>query len=415
MKPILVVIGPVISLVFLVAAGLGQEPASAQNQSAPPPATVTGSGTANYIPLWTGSSTLGNSKLFQTGGKIGVNTNGPTVQLDVNGRVNVSKNYSINGLVVLANPVNNENVAVGASTLVNTTGVGNTATGSFALQFNTTGGSNTATGENALSANTVGNYNTAAGYSSLLKSQAADGNTALGSFALEANTSGAYNVAEGFEAQTANQSGSYNTSVGPYALQSNTTGSENIAIGHLAAASVSGGNSNNIHIGNTGISSDNGVIRIGTTQAAFFVAGVSGVTTGVNDAVPVVVDANGQFGTISSSRRFKEDIQDMASVSQGLMRLRPVTFRYQKAFADGSKPVQYGLIAEEVAEVYPDLVTHSADGQVETVKYQVLDSMLLNEMQKQQGTIQQQQAEIDGLKEKLEKVEAALASISGAR
>jgi hypothetical protein len=170
-------------------------------------------------------------------------------------------------------------------------------------------------------------------------------------------------------------------------------------------------------IENMGTSTDNGVIRIGTsgTQGSFFAAGISGVTTGLNNAVPVVIDSNGQLGTISSSRRFKEDIHDMGEASEGLMRLRPVTFRYQKAFADGSKPLQYGLVAEEVAEVYPDLVTHSADGQIETVKYQVLDSMLLNEVQKQQGLIRQQQMEIDGLKEELEKVQASLAAISRAK
>jgi hypothetical protein len=96
-----------------------------------------------------------------------------------------------------------------------------------------------------------------------------------------------------------------------------------------------------------------------------------------------MIDSNGQLGTVSSSRRFKEDIQDMGDASSGLMRLRPVTFRYKKPFADGSMPIEYGLIAEEVADVYPDLVAHSADGQIETVKYQVLDSMLLNEVQKQ--------------------------------
>jgi hypothetical protein len=95
-----------------------------------------------------------------------------------------------------------------------------------------------------------------------------------------------------------------------------------------------------------------------------------------------MIDSNGQLGTISSSRRFKEDIQDMGEASRGLMRLRPVTFRYQKPFADGTKPIQYGLIAEEVEEIYPDLVARSADGQIETVKYQVLDSMLLNEVQR---------------------------------
>jgi hypothetical protein len=124
------------------------------------------------------------------------------------------------------------------------------------------------------------------------------------------------------------------------------------------------------------------------------VAGVSGVATGLNNAVPVLIDSNGQLGTISSSRRFKEDIHDMGGASEGLMRLRPVTFRYKKPFDDGSKPIQYGLIAEEVAEVYPDLVARSADGQIETVKYQVLDPMLLNEVQRQHAEAQRQQAEI---------------------
>jgi hypothetical protein len=119
------------------------------------------------------------------------------------------------------------------------------------------------------------------------------------------------------------------------------------------------------------------------------------ITTGQNNAIPVLIDSNGQLGTASSSRRFKEDIQDMAETSSGLMRLRPVTFRYKKQFVDGSKPIQYGLIAEEVAEVYPDLVAHSADGQIETVKYQVLPTMLLNE-------VQRQQLEINGLKQDLQ-------------
>jgi hypothetical protein len=119
----------------------------------------------------------------------------------------------------------------------------------------------------------------------------------------------------------------------------------------------------------------------------------------------VVIDSNGQLGTTSSSRRFKEDIEDMGAASRDLMRLRPVTCRYKQPFADGSKPIQYGLIAEEVAEVYPDLVAHSADGKIETVKYQVLDSMLLNELQRQQ-------AEICRLEERLATLEAVLARVS---
>ena len=160
----------------------------------------------------------------------------------------------------------------------------------------------------------------------------------------------------------------------------------------------------------------NGGIRIGTqgtnliNQTSFFAAGIRGVTTGNNDAIPVVIDSNGQLGTVSSSRRFKEDINDMDTVSGGLMRLRPVTFRYRKPFADGSKPIQYGLIAEEVADVYPDLVVHSADGQIETVKYQVLDSMLLNELQKEHKQVQEQAETIRVLETRLAALEKALLS-----
>jgi Chaperone of endosialidase len=144
-------------------------------------------------------------------------------------------------------------------------------------------------------------------------------------------------------------------------------------------------------------------------QTSFF-AGIRGVTTGNNDAIPVAIDSNGQLGTVSSSRRFKEDIHDMDTVSSGLMRLRPVTFRYQKPFGDGSRPIQYGLIAEEAADVYPDLVAHSADGQIETVKYQVLDSMLLNELQKEHKQVQEQAETIRELEARLAVLEKALLS-----
>jgi len=153
------------------------------------------------------------------------------------------------------------------------------------------------------------------------------------------------------------------------------------------------------------------------TGSGIFLSGVNGTTTGQNNAVPLLIDSNGQIGTISSSRRYKEDIQDMADTSRNLMRLRPVTFRYKKPFADGSKPIQYGLIAEEVAEVYPDLVARGADGQIETVKYQLLPTMLLNEVQRQEHVIAEQQREIDELKLELNRfssLEARLSSLESA-
>jgi hypothetical protein len=206
-----------------------------------------------------------------------------------------------------------------------------------------------------------------------------------------------------------NTAGANNTANGANALLANSTGNNNIAIGNDAGANVTS-TSNNIEIANLGSAGDSGTIRIGTagTQTSAFIAGIQGVITGNNNAVPVLIDSNGQLGTTSSSRRYKEDIQDMGNTSSGLLRLRPVTFRYKKPFADGSQPVQYGLIAEEVAEVYPDLVARSADGQIETVKYQVLDSMLLNELQKQNTTIAAQKEQIRSLEERLARVEAAL-------
>ena len=127
-----------------------------------------------------------------------------------------------------------------------------------------------------------------------------------------------------------------------------------------------------------------------------------------------MIDSNGNLGTTSSSRRYKEDIQDMADASNGLLRLRPVTFRYKKPYSDGSQPVQYGLIAEEVADVYPDLVARSAGGQIETVKYQVLGPMLLNEMQKQGSTIAAQKEQIEAQAQRIRSLEERLARIEGA-
>ena len=310
---------------------------------------------------------------------MGIGTQTPGSKLDVAGDISFSGGILYQGNPVLQVPggVSHGNVALGVGAFENnTTWCCNTAIGSFALNSNTTGFNNTASGYGALQSNTTGSSNTASG-----------------TRALVSNTTGGDNIAIG-------------TGLLAGALGNNTTGNDNIAIGVNAAINVSGSNSNNIHIGNQGSTNDSGTIRIGTlgTQTSFFAAGIRGVTTGNNDAIPVMIDSAGQLGTVSSSRRFKEDIQDMGAASHDLMRLRPVTYRYKQPFADGSKPIQYGLIAEEVAEVYPDLVAHSADGKIETVKYQVLDSMLLNE-------VQRLERENQSLQERLTKIEAMLASL----
>jgi hypothetical protein len=388
-----------------------------------PPATISGSGTTNYIPLWTSSTALGNSHIYQSGGNTGIGTTSPQYALDVSGHINSSSGYVLGETLVLTMPggVTYGNLALGYSTLaLNTSGQENTAAGSGALAYNTTGYSNTALGSSTLENNTSGAQNTAGGAYALHSNTTGVNNTADGFEALYQNNVGQYNTAAGFDALYSNTNGdgntamgydalvehvgSYNVVLGYQALDSNTTGDNNIAIGYLAGNDAPPTSSYNIEIGSTGTTSDIGTIRIGSvgTQSSFFVAGVRGVATAENNAVPVVIDSNGQLGTVSSSRRFKTDIRDMGDASGDLMRLRPVTFRYQKPFADGSQPIQYGLIAEEVAEVFPDLVARSADGQIETVKYQLLDPLLLNE-------VQRQQAEIRALQEQLNQIETAVA------
>ena len=333
-----------------------------------------------------------------------------------------SGNTAVGGLSMTTNTTGNDNAAIGQWSLENTTtGSNNTASGQAALEDNTTGSGNTATGQNALNANTTGNQNTAVGFQAMMTNNAG-GSAAFGANAMQLSIDACCDAAFGTQALQNNTFGQQDTAIGGLALSNNTTGNNNIAVGFQAATSVTGANSNNIHIGSVGASGDgaaanSGVIRIGTpgTQTSFFAAGVTGVTTGLAGAVNVVVDGNGQLGTISSSARFKEDINDMGDASSGLLRLRPVTFRYKQPYLDGSKPLDYGLIAEEVADVYPDLVVKNADGQVQTVQYQKLTPMLLNELQKQAEQIRQQAEQNRLQTEQIRSLEDRLAALEAAR
>jgi hypothetical protein len=229
--------------------------------------------------------------------------------------------------------------------------------------------------------NVTGSVNTATGHTALFSNVSGDGNTALGNRTLFFNTAGGGN-----------------TAVGNTALE-NTTGSDNTAIG-VGAGSAQTTGSHNIYLGAPGVAGESDTMYLGGGQTRAFIAGVRGVTTGAADAIPVVVDSNGQLGTMSSSRRFKEDIQDMGSISGRLLQLRPVTFRYSQAFANGTKPVQFGLVAEEVAETFPELAVRGPNGQIETVHYETLNVLLLNE-------VQQQQKRIERLEQKLNELLAA--------
>jgi len=272
------------------------------------------------------------------------------------------------------------------------TGDNNTGFGRDALSSNTTGFGNTATGTQTLFSNTTGVGNTATGVTALESNTTGGLNTATGTEALFNNTTGGANTATGFGALEFNTIGGSNTAIGVEALQS-TTGSGNIGVGITAGVNLTTG-SNNICIGNTGVAGESGTIRIGTAQTATFVAGVNGVTTG-GTGTPVLIDASGQLGTISSSARFKDEIQDMGEATEALLKLRPVRFRY-KAQPEGR--TQFGLIAEEVEKVMPELVVCSSSGEVETVLYHEMPAMLLNELQKQQREIQDLKSELSALR-----------------
>ena len=284
--------------------------------------------------------------------------------------------FGFNALTL--NTTGSSNTASGTNALANNTGgTYNTATGRSTLLSNTNGEDNTGTGANALASNTTGSSNTANGSGALFLNITGANNTATGAGALLANNTGNENTATGVDALSYNTSGMRNTAVGRNALLQ-STGNKNIGIGFQAGNTLTIGN-NNIYIGNQGAGDENQTIRIGTAQSQTFIAGITSGSVG--NASPVVIDtATGQLGIPSSSARYKRDIEGMANRSEGLLKLRPVTFAYRD---DTAAAPHYGLIAEEVATVYPELVTRTAAGEVQTVKYHELIPMLLNELQRE--------------------------------
>jgi trimeric autotransporter adhesin len=312
---------------------------------------------------------------------------------------NTTGNYNTatGNSALFANVSGSSNTAVGDGALnLNYGGHNNTASGANALAYNTGGNNNTASGYGALSGNDGGNNNTASGAYTLYNSMRGNNNAAFGTSALSYNLTGNSNTAAGYKALYGNTSGSSNVAVGSGALKANTTGLNNIALGYQAGIRLTTGN-NNVEIGNLGVAADHAVIRIGTqgTQKATYLAGVRGVN--VTGGVPVMVTATGQLGVVSSSRRYKEDIRSMGNTSNRLLKLRPVTFRYKQPDDRGQKPEQYGLIAEEVAKVMPELVIYNDKGQPETVAYQTLAPLLLNELQREHSQLRTQRTEVETL------------------
>ena len=292
-------------------------------------------------------------------------------------------NTAIGWLSLRSNSTGSFNTAIGAGTLFANTADNNTATGAGALLGNTTGLQNTANGAFALFSNTEGVYNTAAGDSALFSNTSGESNTANGNGTLFYNTTGTANTAIGYSA-----------------LANNTTGNHNIALGSGAGVNLTTGDGN-IDIGNTGgLGGESATIRIGNIgfQTRTFIGAIREVTTGNFDAIPVMIDSAGQLGTTSSSRRFKHDIEPMDKASEAILALKPVTFHYK---SDTRRTPQFGLIAEEVAEINPDLVVRDEKGELYSVRYDAVNAMLLNEFLKEHRSLLEQGATIAELKNEI--------------
>jgi hypothetical protein len=348
-------------------------------------------------------------------------------------------NTAIGGFALPNNTTGNYNTASGYHALSdNTTGDGNTANGYYALSDNTTGNNNTASGESALQSNTTGAYNTAAGHTALFANTTGSENTAAGHSALRANTTGNYNVANGVTALYANTTGNYNVASGGSALGNNTTGANNTAVGYRALQTTSTGNNNvalgyhalfalaaggnnialganagskttkgarNIYIGSPGLAAtESDTIRIGSAQTRTFVAGIADSPMA---GATVVIKSNGRLGVVASSARYKQDIAPLDDAADKLAQLRPVSYRYKAE----PEATHYGLIAEEVDAVMPELVVRDGQNRPESVQYLELIPLLLQQWKAQQAEIAREHAENVQQRALIERQQSELAAL----
>jgi len=317
------------------------------------------------------------------------------------------------------------NTALGFHALTNNRkGNRNTAVGANAMETHGAGADNTAVGVGALANATHTDTNTAVGSSALGETTTGYSNTAMGFLALWFNTTGYRNTASGMNTLSSNTTGNNNTGYGYGSLLNITTGSNNIALGANAGWTLKTG-SNNIDIGANGDPSDSNTIRIGEreTHQTTYIAGISGAT--VADGVTVVVGADGHLGTMTSSERYKDQIKPMDNASEAILALKPVTFRYKHDLDPEGIP-QFGLVAEQVEKVNPDLVVRDEEGNPYSVRYEAVNAMLLNEFLKehrgvqdlkstvarQEATIAQQQREIQTLTASLKEQGALIQKVS---
>jgi trimeric autotransporter adhesin len=314
-------------------------------------------------------------------------------------------NTAVGWSSLLSNATGSFNTATGAGTLLFNTADENTAFGAAALLFNTIGAQNTAVGTTALLNNTEGTANTATGHSALHDNSTGAANTATGFEALFTNADGFQNTATGVGALFTNADGFQNTATGAFALNGNTEGDQNTAVGRSALSSNTSGSGNialGFFAGANVITADN-VICIGAEVGGADVSDSCFIGNIYSNVQPIVgtdpdsvtITSAGRLGRGNvSSRRYKHDIQPMEKASELLYALKPVSFRYNKKY-DATQTLAFGLIAEEVAEVYPDLVGRNPSGEPESVRYEQINAMLLNEFLKEHRKNEQQESKIE--------------------
>ena len=369
------------------------------------------------------NTAIGGGALTLNNGDANTATGAGALLLNTNGQRNTA--MGTNALAYNESFGGNYNDAFGAFALLyNIDGFSNNAMGDSALFENEHGVQNTAIGDLALAFNdTTGigmaNYNTAVGAEALYNNTDGDSNNAIGVQALGSNTEGFFNQAMGVQALGSNVDGEVNVAIGDSALSSNVHGSFNTVVGWDAGLTAEG--DDNIYIGATsadGVTNESGTVRIGDPNfvVACYIAGIVGQTA--TSGSPVLIDANGKLGTLTSSARFKDDIKAMDKTSESIFALKPVTFRYKHELDARGIP-QFGLVAEEVEKVNPDLVARDERGKPYTVRYEAVNAMLLNEFLKEhrkveqqrkdfEAALAQQQKQIDALTSGLQKVSAQL-------
>jgi Chaperone of endosialidase len=384
----------------------GGLPPPAPDGGYPNQTTAEGTGALFNLTSGTNNTALGFDALFNdTTGGWNTATGEQTLYLNVAGNYNTG-----NGYRALYSNTGSKNTADGFRALFSNTGDQNTAAGFQALYFNTTGDSNTAVGHDALYHNTIGTGNTASGYLALFNNTTGSGNVAIGFRALSSNTTQGVdtsdgtsvaigyqalennvvedNNAVGHQALQNNTTGLFNNAFGWHALISNLTGDSNTAIGDFAGANITGNGNVCIGAGVGGVPGENNTTRIKNIVNTPFTTGGF-----------FLYEVNGAIGVFTSSRKFKDDIKPIDKASETIYSLSPVTFR-AKPLADPSRPRGYGLIAEDVEKVNPDLVSHGQND-ILTVRYESINAMMLNEFLKEHKKVEEQQATIAQLKKDL--------------